>query len=228
MGVPKWTARTPRATSCAPAGYGSKISTQCGPRSRCILRRASHSTCTGDRAGNGWRRWMCSASTTPNSATQRRERWCERLRVAAGSRKTSSRLPQLDLDRVEPSLPSKHRRRPLLCYSFPWRDRRRRPNAGCESLISSEITPPLFHHRGHPHRPGATHCGGRGADAGEAPEHRHADDRRHRAGTISAAIRAAERRWAIRRQTSIAWPRKAPSSPVGTARQAAPPAAPHS
>ena len=30
------------------------------------------------------------------------------------------------------------------CYSFPWRDLRRRANAGCESLTYSEITPPLF------------------------------------------------------------------------------------
>src|SRR5690242_20938931 len=32
------------------------------------------------------------------------------------------------------------------CYSFPWRDLRRRANAGCESLTYSEITPPFFHH----------------------------------------------------------------------------------
>src|SRR5438067_10097148 len=33
---------------------------------------------------------------------------------------------------------------PSSCYSFPWRDLRRRVNAGCESLTYSEITPPLF------------------------------------------------------------------------------------
>ncbi|MBV8590950.1 MAG: hypothetical protein JO212_13000, partial [Acetobacteraceae bacterium] len=49
-------------------------------------------------------------------------------------------LAQLRLDRVEPDLPSEQRRR--ICCS--WRDLRRRANAGYESSVHSEITPPLF------------------------------------------------------------------------------------
>ena len=54
------------------------------------------------------------------------------------------------LGKFQPALTSRSS-----CYSFPWRDLRRRANASCESLIQSEITPPLFHHFRYGTRPQA-------------------------------------------------------------------------